>query len=327
MADPRSIAELHRTKRRDIVRGASSRLERSWGQVDPTNIYGSFVSLLPSMVATVAQAQTEAVSDSDRYIRELDKYNGFQSDARPVPEAFVGVGLSGVNLESLLAGAAFSALSLIKTGVPVREAMTGGRAYLVGQGGSTIYDAGRTSDRVNLLSRPTYTTYVRMIGPGACSRCIQLAGMWSWKIAFKRHPRCACIAVPSQESVPGGMETDPREYFDRLSRDEQDRRFTNAGAEAIRNGADINRVVNSRRGADKMASPSGTGPRRIVPTNIGTKDRPIWVYKTDELNKTRAREKRRFRDGIRLMPEQIVKMAGDDRQRLIELLRRYGYII
>lgn len=42
--------------------------------------------------------------------------------------------------------------------------------------------------------------------------------------------------------------TGPGDYFESLDRAEQDKIFTKAGAQAIRDRADINQVVNARRG-------------------------------------------------------------------------------
>ncbi|WP_348239952.1 hypothetical protein, partial [Salmonella enterica] len=76
-----------------------------------------------------------------------------------------------------------------------------------------------------------------------------------WSDGFKRHPMCHCRNIPAAEDTSDDIRTDPMKLFHSLSEAEQNRQFTKAGAQAIRDGADINRVVNSRRGALGLTSP------------------------------------------------------------------------
>jgi hypothetical protein len=72
-----------------------------------------------------------------------------------------------------------------------------------------------------------------------------LAGkFYHWNAGFKRHPRCDCIHIPTRESLADDTTTDPTEYFNSLSPEQQDAAFTKTGARAIRDGADVSRVVN-----------------------------------------------------------------------------------
>src|SRR5690625_5568244 len=93
-----------------------------------------------------------------------------------------------------------------------------------------------------------------MVNPGACDRCAILAGrFYRWNDGFLRHPDCMCehvatTASSEQEAFDRGLIEDPYEYFESLSEEEQDRRFGKAGAQAIRDGADMSQVVNARRG-------------------------------------------------------------------------------
>lgn len=111
---------------------------------------------------------------------------------------------------------------------------------------------------------------------------------------------CDCFHVPGRVATVGDLRTDPAAYFRSLSREEQDRIFTNAGAQAIRDGADIGQVVNARRG---MYVVGGRRYTRESTTRRG-------VYR---------------RGGRRWMPEEIYRRARD-RDEALELLRRYGYI-
>ncbi len=99
--------------------------------------------------------------------------------------------------------------------------------------------------------------------------------------------------MPVGEDVPSDVTTDPRAYFDSLDREGQDELLGEAGAEAVRNGADMAKVVNARRG----------------------------IYTAD--GRLFTREAARGRP--RLMPEQIFRDARD-REDAVRLLRLHGYI-
>lgn len=126
------------------------------------------------------------------------------------------------------------------------------------------------------------------------------------------------------QGAPGFI--DPHDYFGSLSRAEQDRIFTAAGARAIREGADINQIVNARRG---MFTTTAYG-RSLRATREGTTRRGLFY----------RQERRRAIDrglvpsngrGFRLMsprlaPEEIFRLAGS-RDEAISMLRRFGYLI
>lgn len=118
------------------------------------------------------------------------------------------------------------------------------------------------------------------------------------------------------------MQVDLRRTFEAMSRVDQDKTFTINGAQAIRDGADINRVVNARRG---MATAGETRTRtradglvvnerirRQTTTRVGGRD----VFTTTEAAGRRPR----------LMPEEIYRIAGTDRAEAVRLLRSNGYL-
>jgi hypothetical protein len=268
-----------------------------------------------------------------------------------VADALAGIASDGRDLVTLLDQPAITTLTALGSGVPQARAMTAGYATLDMAVRTQVADAGRVADQVAIAARPR-TGYVRMLNPPSCSRCVVLAGRWyRWNQGFRRHPRCDCTHVPSREDTAGDLRTDPRGYFDSLDRAEQDRIFTQAGAESIRLGADIGQVVNARRGAAGLA-PAGAritaeearalrGGRvvgRLTPVDVF--GRPLLV--TSEGITTRglagarlgARETglktsgRRYRSARapRLMPESILQVADGNRDEAIRLLRRFGYI-
>lgn len=110
---------------------------------------------------------------------------------------------------------------------------------------------------------------------------------------------CDCRHIPATESTARHLTTDPRAYFDSLDAAQQERIFTKAGAQAIRDGADAAQVVNARRGM----TTAQVGGERVLATRAGA---------------TRGR--------IRLMPETIMQIAGGNRREAIRLLRLHGYL-
>ncbi|MFP3986887.1 hypothetical protein U9R90_05170 [Streptomyces sp. E11-3] len=99
-----------------------------------------------------------------------------------------------------------------------------------------------------------------------------------------------------------------------------------AGAQAIRDGADITSIVNARRG---MATASAYG-RRLRATREGTTTRGAF-YRSERARaiargQAPADIGRAFRLRTpRLMPEEIYRLA-ESRDEAIRMLRRFGYI-
>lgn len=95
------------------------------------------------------------------------------------------------------------------------------------------------------------------------------------------------------------MATDPKAYFDSLDRDGQDELLGKAGADAVREGADMAKVVNARRGMQTAS----IGGQNVLVTTEAAGRRP------------------------RLMPEAIFKAADGDRKLAVRLLHQHGYLI
>lgn len=144
---------------------------------------------------------------------------------------------------------------------------------------------------------------------------------------------CQCYGVPATDARPG-THGDPMAFFDGLSRAEQDRRFGASGAQAIRDGADIYQVVNASRSVQTLDQFG----RRVLATLEGTSSRGDWYRTIRGLDEERAGV--RFARGVadleqglpryqlrtaRLMPGELYKLA-EDRDELIRLLRRFGYL-
>ena len=169
-----------------------------------------------------------------------------------------------------------------------------------------LQDVARQAAAIERAVRPQVTHYVRALNLPSCGRCVVLAGKPERSdVAFRRHPRCDCLAVPSNAANAGRLATDPVEAFAAMTAAERAKAFTRAGAEAISLGADIGRVVNAR---------SGMGTAQVFGRDVKT---------TGALRRRYGRGPRG--DEVRLMPESIAQIVTD-RDDHLRLLRLYGYI-
>lgn len=340
----------HQKARADLTDLATRRILTLWRRINPNELDRGWQTYGQQIVNETVAAQVAAARMADPYVSSVLESRG----PALVPEAFSGVQLDGRELTPAVYQAVETTKRTTRSAGAVR-AFEIGASFLATVAGAAIQDMGRQSDMAAAGARGT-TTYVRVVSPGACSRCAVLAGSSSYKVAYKRHPRCACQAIPVNIvgrqvlGVPEGVMTSPEEYFESLSEYEQERVFTKAGAEAIRAGADPIKVVNARRGAYGIGYsghynvPVPVGKRNVLQqvqvgvkadgsplmvyaTTDGTTARSSWARSEIRLTNDAVREGRyRRTTTIRLMPEQLVAMAGGDPTRFAELLRRYGYL-
>nr|DAL17238.1 MAG TPA_asm: minor capsid protein [Caudoviricetes sp.] len=173
---------------------------------------------------------------------------------------------------------------------------------------STLADTARSAASIGTAMRPN-TGYVRIVHGDACDRCMILAGKWyRWNDGFLRHPNCLCSHEPvhlsEAEAAAQGMFDDPYKAFENLTEAEQDRIFGKDRAQAIRDGADIFQVVNSKKGM----TPNG------LFTTAGTTRRGY----AGQILKPGQR---------RATPELIYRWAGGSKSKAQELLREHGYIL
>jgi hypothetical protein len=322
-----------------------------WRGVDGSHIDASWLRIAPLLLALVTRAQEQAAAGSDAYVAAALSAQGLDSDAlgAVVPTALAGVASDGRELSTLLQSPVIAAKTLIGQGASTAKALQSGRFVLGMIVGTQVADAGRVADGMATVSRPRAQGYVRMLSTPSCSRCIILAGrFYRWSAGFDRHPLCDCRHIPASEDTADNLTTDPKAYFASLSREEQDKAFTQAGAQAIRDGADINQVVNARRGARGLNAAAGRRTaeearalrngrdrgslqtervygRDAFITTEGTTSRGLAGRRLQELQKQDGQRYRRSRTP-RLMPEQIYRDATS-REDAIRLLRRFGYII
>lgn len=275
-----------------------------WSGVTLASLDGAWAASVGVLSPLLAGVQQKAAAAGAAYgaatLAEQGLYEAPQHFVDPA--AFAGTASDGRPLEGLLWGPVPHVKTLIAGGVAPGEALKAGGKYLTSLVRTQVADAGRSAAGVDTATRRN-VGYVRMLNPPSCSRCSILAGrFYRWNAGFNRHPRCDCIHVQTNARAAAeseGLIHDPYEYFQSLSPAEQDKAYTKAGAQAIRDGGDIFQVVNSRRGM----KPGG------LTTTEGTSRRGNFG-----------------RQGPRLTPEAIYA-KGLSREATLAELERYGYIL
>lgn len=183
---------------------------------------------------------------------------------------------------------------------------------------SEVIAAGADAASVEIAMEPEWTNYVRVLVLPSCDRCTVLAGrIYRDLEGFARHPNCDCQHWPVDswaEAEAAGLVTDPMVAFERG----QVRGLSKADTQAIRDGADLQAVVNAKRGGGRRppgmtnAITAEAFGRTVKATLEGTTKRGEWRRKNPGLP-------------IRLRPESIYEHATD-RADALRLLRLYGYI-
>lgn len=277
-----------------------------WSEASLSDLTGSWAAQVPLLVPVLAGAQSKAAAAGASYgAATLAEQGLYEAPAGFVdPSGFAGFASDGRTLEGLLYAPVPYVKNLIGGGMAPAQALASGGKFLTTITRTQVADAGRGAAGVDVAARPN-TGFVRMLNPPSCARCSILAGrFYRWNAGFKRHNRCDCIHLPStQGAIDGGKSEglvhDPYEYFKSLSSEDQDKNYTKAGAQAIRDGGDIFQVVNSRRGM----KPGG------LLTTEGTSRRGNFG-----------------RQGPRKTPEGIYAQ-NLSREETLKALERYGYIL
>lgn len=323
-------AEAYKRDQLTETGAAVAAIGRLWRRMG-SDFDASYLAIEDQVLAVTVNAQREVTARAQRFVPEVLAETGqsraVQAAAQVDPGSLVGWAGDGRPVDSLAYHAVVQAKVAVGQGATSTKALADAGAFLTMAVGTVLADTARASEVLGAAVRPV-SGYVRMINPGACSRCAILAGKWYRnRAAFARHPGCLCLHIPASESVAGDMAVDSRAYFDSMDAAQQDRTFTKAGAEAIREGADINQVVNARRGM-RTAQVNTTGgwvPRgRLSPVRIGGRDAFITTEGTTR--RGLASRQATGRRGARLMPESISKVAADKADYL-RLLRANGYLL
>ena len=286
-----------------------------WQTVNPGDLVNSWQALLPAASDVVATAQYVAATDSAAFAvsalewQDLDS-TGPATDGR----AFAGImQATGASVDAALAGAAYRTLDAIAAGQMLKSALTTGSAEIARVTQLAVFGASEGAASTVTASRKGMG-WVRVAQAGCCPRCSVLAGrFYRWNRGFKRHAHCRCTHVPSAEAVAGSVGQDPYQLFNALAEVDQNRIWTTAGAQALRDGADIYQVANAKF----RPQPRGPRKRNARFTREGAGRRGFYRTSTEF-----GRQNKR-----RLTVDEIYRRAGGSRTRAIKGLEDYGYII
>lgn len=321
-----------------------------WREVPVSDLDAGWAAVEPQLVAAVSAAVVQNAAASNVMVARVGRADGVAPGDVVVPNALAGVDSSGRSTAGLLHGAVTTTKEAIGLGASQSSAFLSGASYLAAMTKTLVADMARTAGGVAAAGRG-YVRYVRVVNPGACSRCAILAGSDRFSKPFQRHPACRCTSVPVREGegVPDGLHASPSEHFWSLSEAEQNRIYGRSGAEAIRLGADPIQVVGARRGASGLfysraypASLKSVRRMQRVPIGARPDGTPIMGYTTLEGTSKRG-VYGRIQRGLdeqfarvgnarlstvrrsRLMPESIMEATPDPEMRRT-LLRDAGYL-
>lgn len=308
MAERSASALAHRQRVLSLESAALTVSRAAWGRVDPGSIGGSWSAQIPRLARSLGAMRRLAADAGSMY--------GAQALAEAgdyvLPRAFVDPtgfdgwvasvdGLEAVPMSRVLYTPVFRAKDGIAGGASVRDALSSAAKSLDRLVATSVSDAARQAAGVDVSARPG-VGYVRQLVGDSCRRCVVLAGRWyRWNEGFDRHPQDDCVHVPATRKSAESRLSDPYEYFRGLSEEEQDRMWGAADAQAIRDGADMFRIENARRGARQGYTSEGMSRRGFGRTELGLSQR--------------------------LTPEGIYRAAGGDRDEALRLLEAHGYIL
>lgn len=268
------------------------------------------------LALAVSRAQATAAALVEEYIEDTIAELGIDTEplARINPAPLIGRTGAGFPLGKLYAGLPQQLEQHKQRLGEDLAALTATRRQLEASVQTSISDVGRTTESLHIAIRPR-VGYVRMLNPPSCKRCVVQAGKYfKWNAGFRRHERCDCRHIPSSESISGDLRINPKKYFRELPKEQQDRVFGTHGAQAIRDGANINQVVNADQGM-RVA--------QVYGRNLSITDQGVTRFGfAGQVNRARGR---RASTTPRLMPESIYQIA-EDRKDAVRLLRLNGYI-
>jgi hypothetical protein len=291
----------------------------------------------PRVVEVVTEGQHTAAAASEVYVAKVLAELGIPSE---VPgslnlPAFTGVAGDGRTVSSSLYGAVIHAakaqyeprMADLSSTKAAEQALAEAEDWIEQMAATIVADASRAAESAAMAQRPWVEGYIRMLDPkNPCSRCVILAGrFYLYNAGFKRHPKCLCHHIPASENLAHDILTNPSEYFHSLTSAEQDKVFTPAGAEAVRLGADITQVVNSRRGMHTAQQNVGGWIPKGRMTPVDAFGRKVYVTSEGVTKRAVGRKAMGKDRPFRLMPESIISLAKspEDARRLLKL---YGYL-
>lgn len=286
MAEVATLAWQRRAERARLTATARRLAAREWRTLNQDDIRSSYADVYARLLFLLSSAQEQAASGAGSYLSRVIAAQGGSTDDFAVnAAAWRGIASDGRSLADLLRIPVWYTMNALSGGSTPGQALGIGGNLLDRIFSTQVTDAGRTSDGVAVTASGV-SGYERIAAPPCCDRCAILGGqVYRWSTGFERHPYCDCFMLPVMESYAKRVGSDPMQLF----RSGQIRGMSQADIKAVNDGADLNRVVNAKRGMYTAAGRNASG----LP---------------------------------RLMPEQIYRMAST-RDEAISLLRSFGFIL
>ena len=319
---PQAVSDHYRAQQRLIV-ATLGLTRREWSMIG-SDFDAGWARIGPRLALLTASAQLGAARSGASYVPASLAEVGASPEAVGTvrPEGFAGIAADGRELETLLYGAVVKAREANADSLDERLRIGG--QWLDMAVHTTISDTARSAASVAIAATPK-TGWIRHVNPPCCQRCAVLAGkLFKFNQGFERHPRCDCFHIPYAESDP----FDPGVYIG--PDDVKD--LTKVQRRAIGDGADMNQVINSRRGrsADGLYTSEGTtrrGWNSYVKRELA-KQRGEVARETATSVGRRGYVKNYVvrRSGPRPTPEAIYKFASS-REEAVKLLAANGYIV
>ena len=317
---PQAVSE-HYVAQQRLVLSTLALTRREWATMGD-DLDAGWSRIGPRLTYLVASAQLGAARDGAAYVSAALGSSDTGAVGEVVPEAFAGQASDGRPLDSLLYGSVVNARAADANSLEQRLKVGGSWLDMAVQ--TQVADAARQAAGVGITARPK-TGWIRMVNPPCCQRCAVLAGkLFRWNQGFQRHPRCDCRHIPHAESDPfdPGIFIAPDDVKD----------LTKVQRQAIGDGADMNQVINSRRGrsANGMYTTEGTTRhgwashvKRELAKQRGeiAKEAATAAGRRGYIKNYSVR-----RVGPRPTPEGIYKYA-DSREEAVRLLAANGYIV
>jgi hypothetical protein len=316
------VVDAHQREMRRLEASAILAARRTWARLNPATVLDQWERTSRTLLPVITNLQVAAATAGAQYGADTlaAQHIRTEPDAQVQPEAFAGWASDGRPLATLLTTPTLAFRAAMQRQLPPVEAFRHGGRALEQIAHTQIGDAARVAAGIDVATRPR-VRWVRMVNPPTCARCLVLAGrIYRWSDGFDRHPRDDCVHVATNVAAARreGLVDDPQTYFQAVSRAEQDRMLGKAGAQAVRDGADLNQVVNAHRGMT-VAAPFG---QPVLATTEGMTRRGLAGQ---QFLARGATTKARRVQAVRLMPEQIYREATS-RTDALRLLALHGYI-
>lgn len=325
MAGVAELAGQRSAQVQSITRSVVAAVQALWRDVTPDRILSAMQGETGRQIlAAVTAGQISAAAGAQAFVTASMLAQG--AAAAPAglldPAAFAGLASDARSLATLLYLPGIRTAQALAAGQSAEAASLAGLNQMALLVGTQITDTARGATSVAMTAERSCVSYVRVVHLPACARCIVLSGrQYSYSTGFQRHPKCDCGMQPMTDAEWKGAAT-PDELFKQMSPAEQLKRLGAAGVKALENGADLGQLVNARRGMATAAT--GRGPLKV--TTEGTTQRGIGGKALNSgFAKNPGQRYQRAKEA-RLMPETIFKLAGDNREHQIAMLRKHGYI-